>query len=74
MKSCPRAEKRYKSLGWLAVIALGLLIWTRLRLVSSLPRTVYADPADRGVIGPENGAPVHADGSRTESPDLIAPR
>ena len=40
-----REERRAKWLTYGAMaLAVGLLIWARLRLVTDLPRTVYAEP------------------------------
>lgn len=72
MTTIARRKKKSKLVGFLAVLALGLLIWTRLRLVSSLPRSVYADPGDSA--GPENGAAVHADGSAAGVAAPVEPR
>lgn len=37
------------------VLALGMLIWVKLRLVTNVPRTAYADP-ERRAIEPKPGA------------------
>lgn len=59
--ACPHQRKKSAVLGLLGVVALGLLIWTRLRLVSPLPRTVYAEPSDMSGSGrAENGSTVQA--------------
>lgn len=59
--ACPHQRKKSAILGLLGVVALGLLIWTRLRLVSPLPRTVYAEPSDMSGTGrAESGSTVQA--------------
>lgn len=82
MKTCSREKKNSRLLSLVAVLALGLLIWTRLRLVSPLPRTVYADPGELAGGTSENGAAVqegapksaHADGSVNEPVEAGAAR
>ncbi len=40
--------KKKPAMGWLVVaLALGMLIWVRLRLVTDIPRSAYADPEKR---------------------------
>lgn len=72
MATCAHQKKKPRLLGFLAVLALGLLIWTRLRLVSSLPRSVYADPGASG--GSENGSAVSADDAHADTAGPLAPR
>lgn len=50
-------------------LALGMLIWVKLRLVTNVPRTAYADPKKQV----ERPAPA-VDGRLTsESPDAAVP-
>lgn len=56
-----KAKKR-PALGWVAVaLALGMLIWVRLRLVTDIPRSAYADPE-------KQSEPARAGGAVAERP------
>jgi len=67
--ACSRKKKNSRLLSLVAVLALGLLIWTRLRLVSPLPRTVYADPGEFAGGASENGAAVQRDVPKSAQAD-----
>jgi len=58
---------RIVSVGLACSCAFGLLIWLKLRVVSDVPRTAYADPNGREVTPPaeasEPASKVHADPS-----------
>ena len=57
----------------LAVVALaGLLIWTKLRLVSDLPRSAYAVP-NLIDAGEGEGEPRSVGASEGEPPQVAAP-
>ncbi len=53
-------------LGWIAIaLAVGMLIWVRLRLVTDIPRSAYADPEQRSI---ENGgAPDQGESPASDS-------
>lgn len=65
MKQWFRSRDRMVSIGGfaLALAGFGLVIWLKLRVVSSVPRTAYADPdrQDQGEVidgaTPENQEP-----------------
>lgn len=52
--------------GWVTLaLALGMLIWVRLRLVTDIPRSVYAEPgttapSDHPSAGPSDGPSTNA--------------
>lgn len=45
------------------MVAMGLLIWAKLRIAASIPRTVIAQPrqVERGAIPPVDPPPVDPD-------------
>lgn len=50
-------------MGWVVVVlAIGMLIWVRLRLVTDIPRSVYAEPEQRAPAAqPERDAAIDAE-------------
>ncbi len=66
--------KKRPAMGWLIVaLALGMLIWVRLRLVTDIPRSAYAEPENRSqpagvgqASAPAAGAPGAAVASRED--------
>lgn len=68
--------KKKPAMGWLVVaLALGMLIWVRLRLVTDIPRSAYAEPEKRsepaGNAVDDMGTRGAADGQVAE-PERIA--
>jgi len=51
------------------VLALGLLLWARLKLVTDTPRMVYADP--KASAGLDAGAPPAPEGVARFEPSAI---
>lgn len=51
-------KRSRRSVGGLLAFAAaaGLLIWTKLRLVTDIPRSVYADPKEQQADGPPDAA------------------
>lgn len=64
MDRTPKIGSRTRSLLALGLITAtaGMLIWSKLRLVSGLPRSAYAVPEQAGGEAPE---PTEADGTRS---------
>ena len=54
----PTRSRWRRAFGGLAVFALfaGMLFWTKLRLVSDIPRSAYADPPAKAVDAAKGGA------------------
>ena len=70
-------RKRLTALSGIAIAlgAVAALIWVKLRIVSSVPRQVYAEPKDNlpQTVAPQTVAPQHdaaasADQTRGDSP------
>ncbi len=49
---CSVVRSKFLALGGAFVVALGLLIWLKLRVVSDVPKTAYADPAPPTATAP----------------------
>lgn len=47
----------------LLAACVAILLWAKLKLVTAIPRSVYADPSAKGAVGPgvANGKGVPAD-------------
>jgi hypothetical protein len=48
---------RKPAMGWVVIaLAIGMLIWVRLRLVTDIPRSVYAEPQQQEPATPAGDA------------------
>ena len=49
------------------VLFAGMLFWTKLRLVSDIPRSAYAVPKEQQDANPDDGAASQADSGTAEA-------
>ena len=66
---------RKSALGWVVLaLAMGMLIWVRLRLVTDIPRSAYADPQGRERSGADPEVGTRSSGPRdgAEVPGRLA--
>jgi len=51
--STRKSRRRWISHGLAFTLALGLLLWVKLRLVTNVPRSAYAEPEKKHVQSPK---------------------